>query len=62
LPGSYDTVYEQSCFRQGHDIPKSSTFIVLCQKPVIGNVVKIKLAKSQNVLELCDVRINGGNF
>jgi hypothetical protein len=62
LPGSYDTVDERACFRQGHDIPKSSTFIVLCKKPVIGNVVKIELVQSQNVLELCDVRINGGNF
>jgi hypothetical protein len=62
LPRSYDTIDERACFKQGDDFPKSSTFIVLCKKPVIGNVVKIELAKSQNVLELCDVRINGGNF
>ncbi|XP_060589129.1 uncharacterized protein LOC132744435 [Ruditapes philippinarum] len=62
ISGNDDDVNKQTCFRQGHDIPKTTTFTILCDKPIIGNDVKIELEESQNVLNLCDVRINGGIF
>ncbi|XP_060595353.1 uncharacterized protein LOC132749560 [Ruditapes philippinarum] len=55
-----DETFKQTCFRQGVDIPKSTMFTVLCDKPVIGNYVKIEFAELQNELVLCDVKINGG--
>ncbi|XP_053400689.1 multiple epidermal growth factor-like domains protein 10 [Mercenaria mercenaria] len=60
LNSSYVSPYRQKCYQQNSLAPENETFTVLCSSPVVGNQVRIELAKVSTQLVLCDVKINGG--
>lgn len=52
----------QVCYEQRDKVPKSTMITVICNRPLVGNQLRIQLGSLDTQLVLCDIRIFQGRI